>query len=59
VPSDDKKRARINVISHILSSIPYKHVPFEKPKLGKRQTRPKDFEADIEVPRTVPDVTTS
>mgnify|MGYP001764934847 CR=1 FL=1 len=59
VPSDDKKRARINVISHILSSIPYEHVPFDKPKLGKRQARPKDFEADIEVPRTVPDVTTS
>lgn len=57
VPSDDKKRARINVISHILSSIPYKHVPFDKPKLGKRQTRPKDFKADIVVPRTVPDVT--
>jgi polyphosphate kinase 2 len=57
VPSDDKKRARINVISHILSSIPYEQVPFDKPKLGKRQTRPKDFEADIKVPRTVPDVT--
>jgi polyphosphate kinase 2 len=57
VPSDDKKRARINVISHILSSIPYEHVPFDKPKLGKRQARPKDFEADIEVPRTVPDMT--
>ena len=57
VPSDDKKRARINVISHILSSIPYEHVSFDKPKLGKRQTRPKDFEADIKVPRTVPDVT--
>jgi polyphosphate kinase len=56
VPSDDKKRARINVISHILSQIPYEHVPFKEPKLGKRQSRPKDFDADIVVPRNVPDV---
>jgi polyphosphate kinase 2 len=56
VPSDDKKRARINVISHILSQIPYERVPFKEPKFGKRQTRPKDFDADIVVRRTVPDV---
>ena len=35
VPSDDKKAARINCISHILASIPYKRVKFEEPKLGK------------------------
>jgi polyphosphate kinase 2 len=56
VPSDDKKRARINVISHILSQIPYERVPFKEPKFGKRQTRPKDFDADIVVRRTVPDM---
>lgn len=56
VPSDDKKRARINVISHILSQIPYEKVPFAEPKLGKRQARPKGFDADIVVPRRVPDV---
>ena len=33
VPSNDKKRARINCISHILSSIPYERVAFEEPKL--------------------------
>ena len=27
VRSDDKRRARLNVISHILSQIPYKKVP--------------------------------
>jgi polyphosphate kinase 2 len=55
VPSDDKKRARINCISHILSSIPYDKVPFDEPKLGKRQKRPDDYVAD-NVPRnTVPD----
>jgi hypothetical protein len=34
--SDDKKRARLNIISHLLSKIPYKEVPHEKPKLPKR-----------------------
>jgi hypothetical protein len=46
VPSDDKKRARINCISHILSSIPYEKVPFDEPKLGKRQKRPDDYVED-------------
>ena len=40
VPSDDKKRARINCISHILKSIPYEKVEFAEPELGKRQKRP-------------------
>jgi polyphosphate kinase 2 len=35
--SDDKRRARLNVISHLLSKIPYKNVPHEKVKLPKRQ----------------------
>lgn len=37
VHSDDKRRARLNVISHILSQIPYKTAPREKIKLPKRQ----------------------
>ena len=37
VRSDDKKRARLNVISHLLSQIPYKEAPREKVKLPKRQ----------------------
>ena len=35
--SDDKKRARLNIISHLLESIPYKDVPRAKVKLPKRQ----------------------
>ncbi len=35
--SDDKKRARLNIISHLLSSSPYKNAPREKVKLPKRQ----------------------
>ncbi len=38
VPSDDKKRARLNVISHLLSRIPHKAAPREKVKLPKRRT---------------------
>lgn len=56
VPSDDKKRARINCISHILGSIPYERVPFDEPKLGKRQKRPDDFVDDTTPRRLVPDV---
>ena len=33
VPSDDKKRARLNCISHILSVIPYKDLKPEIPKI--------------------------
>jgi len=37
VRSDDKKRARLNVIKHLLARIPYKSIPREKVKLPKRQ----------------------
>jgi len=36
-PSNDKKRVRLNIISHILATIPYHEVKREKPKLPKRQ----------------------
>ena len=36
VNSDDKKKARLNVISHILSQIPYKQVEHKKVKLGEK-----------------------
>jgi polyphosphate kinase len=35
--SDDKNRVRLNVISHLLSKVPYGPVPREKVKLPKRQ----------------------
>jgi polyphosphate kinase len=37
VNSNDKKRARLNLITHLLSRIPYKKVPREKVKLPDRQ----------------------
>jgi polyphosphate kinase len=37
--SDDKRRARLNCISHILDVIPYKRVRRNKVKLPKRSTK--------------------
>jgi polyphosphate kinase 2 len=37
VPSDDKKKARLNVIRHILKRVPHEKMPREKVKLPKRQ----------------------
>ncbi len=39
VPSDDKRRARLNVIHHLLKQVPYKSLPREKIKFPKRQKR--------------------
>jgi hypothetical protein len=35
--SDDKKRARLNIITHLLEQIPYKSAPRERVRLPKRQ----------------------
>jgi len=37
--SDDKRRARLNCISHVLALVPYKSLPHEKVKLPKRWTK--------------------
>jgi hypothetical protein len=39
VRSDDKKRARLNMIRHMLSQIPYQEAPREKVKLPKRHIK--------------------
>ena len=39
VHSDDKKRARLNVIAHILSQIPYKKIDHDKVKLPSRSDK--------------------
>jgi len=43
VPSDDKKRARLNCIADILSRIPYHEIPYKPPKLPPRQ-KPHGYE---------------
>src|SRR5262249_25754711 len=39
VHSDNKRRARLNVLKHILSKIPYEEPPRHKVKLPKRQDK--------------------
>ena len=39
LPSDDKKRARLNGISHILTRVPYKTIEHDRPKLPKRSKK--------------------
>jgi polyphosphate kinase len=43
VPSDDKKRARLNCIADLLSRIPYEETEYSPPKLPPRQ-KPKGYE---------------
>jgi len=40
--SDDKKRVRLNIITHLLSQIPYEELPREKVRLPRRQ-KPGDY----------------
>ena len=54
--SDNKRRARLNCISHILSMIPYQKVPREKVKLRDRsKKRAYDDEATLKGRRFVPE----
>jgi hypothetical protein len=39
VPSDDKRRARLNTIAQLLRLIPYEKVPKRKVKLPKRSNK--------------------
>ena len=54
--SDDKKRARLNGIEHILSQIPYERIKHEEAKLPKRSLKGHyDDQASLEGRRFVPD----
>jgi polyphosphate kinase 2 len=54
--SDDKKRARLNCIRHILRSIPHQKAPREDVKLPKRSTKGAyDDQATLKNRRFVPD----
>lgn len=44
--SDDKRRARLNIITHLLSQVPYSKAPRQKAALPKRQNRGKYREPD-------------
>ena len=56
VRTDDKRRARLNVIAHILRLIPYKKLPREKIKLPKRKMKGAyDDRAPLKKRRFVPE----
>ncbi|MDF0644618.1 MAG: polyphosphate kinase 2 [Nitrospira sp.] len=55
VRSDDKRRARLNCISHLLSLIPYKKLPRERIRLPGRLKKHKyDDQASLEGRRFIP-----
>lgn len=55
VDADNKKNARLNCISHLLSQIEYEHLPFDKPDLGKRRKKKKGMPENIWFRKTVKD----
>ena len=57
VRSDNKRRARLNCIKHLLSLIPYKKVPYKKVKLPKRSRKHEyDDQATMKGRKFVPEV---
>jgi len=56
VNSNDKKQARLNLISHLLSQIPYKHMPKKKVHLPMRSMKHAyDDEASMAKRRWIPE----
>jgi polyphosphate kinase len=56
VRSDDKRRARLNCITHLLSKIPYRKAPREKVKLPKRSDKGRyDDEASLHGRHFIPE----
>src|SRR5881296_3104056 len=57
VHSDNKKRARLNCITHLLSLIPYKKVPRETVRLPKRSDKHKyDDQAPLKGRHFIPEI---
>ena len=54
VPADNKRRARLNLIRHLLDSIPYKKVDIVLPKIPKTQRRPKDVAEGLSAGELIP-----
>jgi polyphosphate kinase len=54
VPADDKRRARLNLIRHLLDRIPYRKVEIDLPEIPKAQARPKGVEGGLRASHVVP-----
>ncbi len=58
VEAEDKKRARINMIAHLLASIPYEHIERPELKFPKRPPSTGYVRTERRLQNEVPDVTT-
>ena len=56
VNADNKRRARLNCIEHLLSLIPHERLPFKSPKRGKRKKRPVGLSDSLPFTHEVPPV---
>ena len=54
VPADNKRRARLNLIRHLLDSIPYQKVDVDLPKIPKAQRRPKNAAEGLDAGQPIP-----
>ena len=54
VPADNKRSARLNLIRHLLDSIPYKKVDVELPEIPKAQRRPKNAPKGVSAGQVIP-----
>jgi polyphosphate kinase len=54
VPAHDKRRARLNLIRHLLDSIPYEKVNIDLPKIPKVQPRPKNAPEGLNSSQPIP-----
>jgi polyphosphate kinase len=54
VPANNKRRARLNLIRHLLDSIPYKKVDIDLPKIPKVQPRPKNATEGLRAGQLIP-----
>jgi len=56
VPADDKRRARLNLISHLLSQVPYRKVGPALPTMPQLAPRPKGIDGRLRVAHPVPNL---
>ena len=54
IPSDGKRRARLNLISHLLEQIPYAKVKPALPKMPKPEKPPANATTTLRTMQTVP-----
>ena len=56
VAADDKRSARLNCISHLLSMIPYEEISFKMPPVPKRRKRGKGIPDTLAFTHSVPEL---